>query len=104
MTQEAFDAATARPMPFGAQGHVNPGRAISPVMCHMDPSDFARLKLELMNWLQACVDEEVESERIPPHRACRNSLLWDRPSLCGIYTRLSRIPTVSTWAGLFAKI
>jgi hypothetical protein len=43
MTHEAFDAAaTAHLIPPGAQGRVNPGRAIAAAMCHMDPPDLSQ--------------------------------------------------------------
>ena len=42
MTHEAFDAATAHHIPPGAQGRVNPGRAIVAAMCHMDPPDLGQ--------------------------------------------------------------
>src|SRR6202045_3619101 len=42
MTHEAFDAATAHHIPPGAQGRVNPGRAITAAMCHMDPPDLGQ--------------------------------------------------------------
>src|ERR1700674_2823201 len=42
MTHEAFDAATAHHIPPGAQGRVNPGRAIAAAMGHMDPPDLGQ--------------------------------------------------------------
>ena len=42
MMHEAFDAATARRLPLGAQGRVDTGRAISSPMCRMDPSDLGQ--------------------------------------------------------------
>ena len=42
MMHEAFDAATARRLPIGAQGRVDPGRAISSPMCRMDPPDLGQ--------------------------------------------------------------
>src|ERR1700731_4217355 len=42
MTHEAFDAATAHHIPPGAQGRVDPGRAIAAAMCHMDPPDLGQ--------------------------------------------------------------
>ena len=42
MTHEAFDADTAYPMTFGTQGRMDPRRAISPVMGHMDPPDLGQ--------------------------------------------------------------
>jgi hypothetical protein len=42
MTHDAFDAATAHHIPPGAQGCINPGRAIAAAMCHMDPPDLGQ--------------------------------------------------------------
>src|ERR1700724_2556119 len=42
MTHEPFDATAARRMPLGAQGRVNPGRAVSPAMCRVDPTDLGQ--------------------------------------------------------------
>jgi hypothetical protein len=42
MSHEPFDAAAARRMPLGTQGHVIPGRTVSPPMCRTDPADLGQ--------------------------------------------------------------
>ena len=42
MMHEAFDAATARRLPIGAQGRVDPGRAVPAAMRGMDPPDLGQ--------------------------------------------------------------
>ena len=42
VTHEAFDAATARPMPPGTQSRVDPGRAIPAAMRDIDPPDLGQ--------------------------------------------------------------
>ena len=39
---EAFDAATACPVPQGTQGHVDPWHAIASTMSQMEPPDLGK--------------------------------------------------------------